>query len=721
MKDFYQQLTLMGRVAGVSVAATTPGFEIKLLNDETIAVRVSATTSYEVLRNVGDTWRDRMETPDEGALSEAGLSDLDPKDPLGNARRDVVKYLQNDRLVVVAGILSLNGEKSTLDARRVVLMHNKPDRYGWEDAHWWLQQSNTLFEQWLDVLFSERREITKNDIAANYRTNLDLLGGRTDDVAQECATLSRFLYGLSSSYLLTGNERALSAAKACAEYLTEAFSVVSHDRQYCFWKFGRVYTRQSTREVVPSQNADDRNSYALYEQIYALSGLAQYYRVTQDSEILKYIRMTIAAFGRFYLDKARTGDTCFTGKGGYFSHIDTVTMRPDSPALVFDAGGNHYDNREKKNWNSVGDHIPAYLVNLLLAIDPLPDSQEDQDWEQLRTHCRQILDECVDNILGHFFDPESPFVHERFDAEWKPDRDWGWQKNRGIVGHNLKISWNLTRCGHYYTYLAHELKQSSAVVAKQYGARAEKCYTAATNLGKKMATVGVDLMRGGIWDAMERRPNEDGVHEFVWGNTKDFWQQEQAILAYYVMQGIEGLGEQDARRFLELARACTAFWNLFFIDQDNRKVYFRTEEGGAPVVQGQYGIQAGHAVAGYHAFELNYLAHIYIRTYVKQDESGHDNFALTFRPRSNGCIKSINVLPDFMPSGGVKIVSIRVNGLNMCEFNSDSFQLDISTFGEEPVIEVEFCPQRGGKKRSQEILQERTACAPLQFTYKTKR
>jgi len=98
-------------------------------------------------------------------------------------------------------------------------MHSEPDKYGWEESHWWIQQIGTLFGEWLDVLFNSKREFCENDFAEYYKTNLDLLGGFTTNTIQECATLSRFLYGLCSAYLLTGNERAYSAAKSCGKYL----------------------------------------------------------------------------------------------------------------------------------------------------------------------------------------------------------------------------------------------------------------------------------------------------------------------------------------------------------------------------------------------------------------------------------------------------------------------------------------------------------------------
>lgn len=700
MRNLFQTMTVVGRVS--ELEAPRGRFCLRLLNGDTIAVNVSPTTYYEVLKNVGNDQRDRVQEPSSQQYEEALGSDAN-----NPTKRGIIKYVKPGQSLAVTGIYSQNGDYISFDARRIVLQHSVEGRHGFEDTHWWLQQINTLFEQWLDALFGNVRDFTVNDFAKGYRTHLDLLGSVTDEVTQESATMSRFLYGLSSSYLLTGNERALSAARACAEYLIQGFSVVSHDRRYCFWKFGRTKDNRTTREIVASLNGDDLGSYALYEQIYALSGLAQFYRITQDTGVLSYIRMTVAAFQDFFADW-RKRDQTFQGKGGYFSHIDPVTMRPDSPALNL---GNGTNNVCKKNWNSVGDHIPAYLINVLLALEPLPKT-ETGEWKEFRALCRKILDDCVGNILAHFFKDDSPFVNERFDASWNQDLAWGWQQDRAIVGHNLKIAWNLTRCGHYYAKRALELRvEGQAAQATDYEKLSRRCYDHACELGTKMDALGVDQIRGGIWDAVERKPNAAGVHEFAWGNTKDFWQQEQAILAYYIMHGIPGQDEARAGRYLELARACASFWNQFFIDQDNRKMYFRTDESGTPVVQGQYGIMAGHAIAGYHAFELNYLAHVYIRTYVSNDAD--DNFALVFCPCDTQATKTLNVLPDFMPPGAVELYSVRVNGVDQVGFDKTSFQIDVSRFPNHSRVEVEFRPLRPGAQSAEDIEQRRPTSAAL--------
>lgn len=74
----------------------------------------------------------------------------------------------------------------------------------------------------------------------------------------------------------------------------------------------------------------------------------------------------------------------------------------------------------------------AYLINLWLATG----AQEYAD----------MLEYTFDIIEKHFPDWEhSPFVQERFYEDWSHDTTWGWQENRAVIGHNLKIAWNLMR------------------------------------------------------------------------------------------------------------------------------------------------------------------------------------------------------------------------------------------------------------------------------------
>ena len=116
----------------------------------------------------------------------------------------------------------------------------------------------------------------------------------------------------------------------------------------------------------------------------------------------------------------------------------------------------------------------------------------------------------------------------------------------------------------------------------------------AQKLGDTMAIYGLDQVRGGCFRC--RGTEDDRVIcplEFTWGNTKDFWQQEQGILAYLILHGATG-----DFRYLTYAREMVAFWNIFFLDHDNRGIFFRVTAEGRPAIEGAYCQKGGHSVAG---------------------------------------------------------------------------------------------------------------------------
>jgi mannose/cellobiose epimerase-like protein (N-acyl-D-glucosamine 2-epimerase family) len=660
---FYQGTTILGQAQAISRQSGT--FDLRLRNGDVWRVYISPTTDFQSLRNLDEVDRNTWPQP---KTSDNGSARPSP------VELAIQKYIREGQLLCARGICYQAGNDFRFEARNVVLLQNENGEFYFEQTHWWLQQISILTDEWLDDLFGDRRSYQFDDFAALYATNLNILGGRTDEKLQECATLSRLIYGISSAYLLTGSKRFYNAAEAGVNYLRETFRSLSHDGVHCFWNFGRRRLVDGSRLIVASQNPDDAGTYAIYEQIYALAGLAQYFRITLDWEVLLDIQRTINAFQEFFLDSSenhkRKG---YPGKGGYFSHIDPATMRPDSEQLG--------PNRLRKNWNSIGDHIPAYLVNVLLALDPMPAGVNTDDFSKFIRLCRGMLVDCVTNILTHFPDSTSDYVNERFDADWNPDHTWGWQQDRAIVGHNCKIAWNLVRCAHYFTTLSARLTAGGDFAkATRYEKLATDCYQYAEKLARTMASVGVDLVRGGIFDAVERHPSNGMPTQFVWQSTKDFWQQEQAILAYYINYGVHG-----ATEFRDLARDCTAFWNLFFLDHDNRGIYFRTTEGGDPVIAGSYSQKAGHSVAGYHSWELNYLAHIYIRSYVLPG-----NFVLFFRPSASSGFSSINVLPDFMRPSDVKIVGIRIDGEERTNFSPTNFQIPLEADELDSTVQIEF-------------------------------
>jgi mannose/cellobiose epimerase-like protein (N-acyl-D-glucosamine 2-epimerase family) len=669
--DFYQSLTVCGTVTELNADGLS--FSVQSRSGDVFDTYVGPTTYYEVLTNVDGLWRDRVAEPD-------GLNRDDDA-----VRYDLRKYIKRDTLVFVRGIYQLHSSQKRFDARTVYLLHSVPGRYLFEETHWWLVQIAQMADRWLDLLFDAKRSYQIDDFSQLYRTNLNITGGPSGDNVQECATLSRLIYGLSSAYLLTGAERYYLAAKAGVDYQREAFRNLSHDGQRCVWAYGRRRTPEGEKLIVASENPDDYNTIPLYEQIYALAGLAQFYRITLDWEVLEDIRLTINSIQGYFWDHETKRSEGFPGLGGYFSHIDYATMRPDSPGLGH--------NRSRKNWNSIGDHIPAYLINLILALDPIPKGPAKRNLDAFLETCRGILEETAQLIIDKFPDPQSDFVNERFHADWTPDQAWGWQQNRAIVGHDLKISWNLTRCAFYFQCREKICRdRRDFAEADRYKQLADRGLVLARKLGRAMAEVGLDKVRGGVFDAVERKPANNIPTQFAWYPTKDFWQQEQGILAYLIMHG----ADQNEKEFLKLARESAAFWNLFFLDRDRQGIFFRTTENGYPIVEGVYGQKGGHSISGYHAFELNYLAHLYMRSFVA-GRDGDNGFCLYFKLSPQRDQESINVLPDFFPPGQLRITAIRVDGVDCTDelvpANPNDFQIRIGASDRQVELAVELTAQ----------------------------
>jgi hypothetical protein len=660
----YRNMVETTLVAGkvTAIDENTRSFTVQTRGGDVLNAFTGPETIYSVLTNVDGEPRDRtVDPPDEV-----------PDDLVRKIRR----YLATGALVFVRGNNFESEGRQRFDARWVGLLQAQPgDKYMFEETHWWISQISLLADRWLDNMFAGERDYSSEDWARAYRTQRNIVGGQMDDTVQECATLSRLIYGLSSAYLLTGSERYFLAAKGAVAYQRQAFRTMSHDGQHCFWAHARRSGVAGEKLIMTSQFDDDRNAIPMYEQIYALAGLAQYYRITGDWEVLADIRTTLNTFFNFYRDDLEAKSKGFPGLGGYFSHLDPVTLRPDTPALGH--------NQARKNWNSVGDHIPAYLVNLVLSLDPLPHGAGRAEFDRLQDRAIEILDETVTLILDKFPDENNDYVNEKFYADWTPDHEWRWQQNRAVCGHDLKIAWNLTRCGFYLKHRVQRLRaRGQGEEADQVQNLANRCDHLARKLGDKMAERGVDAFRGGIFDVVERNPMNGMPVEFTWEPTKDFWQQEQGILAYLILHGSTG-----EERYLELARESAAFWNFFFLDRDNQGIFFRTNVNGRPLIEGEHGRKGGHSVSGYHAFELAYLAHLYTRAYVERDKDDR-SFSLYFKVLNSREQETINVLPDFMPPGRVNIDRIEANGVDRTSDlkpeSPDMFQIPVEDIAPSP-------------------------------------
>ena len=201
-----------------------------------------------------------------------------------------------------------------------------------------LSQIQALGDFYLKAQFGD--EVVNYD---NYRTTITLSGEKAvDRYRQETDTISRLVYGFASAYLLTGDDRFLEGAEKGTEYLREHMRFYDLDENIVYWYHGIDVAGRRETKIFASEFGDDFDAIPAYEQIYALAGPIQTYRITGDPRILRDAELTLDLFDRFFLDRA---------KGGYFSHLDPITLDPRSESLG--------ENKGKKNWNSVGDHAPA--------------------------------------------------------------------------------------------------------------------------------------------------------------------------------------------------------------------------------------------------------------------------------------------------------------------------------------------------------------------------
>ena len=737
---FVSTLTIMGEVVEVHAAVDQPpAVTIRLRSGDHVKAWFLPTSDIDTLKNLDHESRGRENfgvgsgrsedspTLDEKGDAESivpnGAESIDSETYRGKMRGlgfgeeeswklwhlrvkllamlDTAKPAQ---IVIVEGNYYVDGGQDRYETRKLTLLStfhptNPQDdrRYLFEHTAWWIEQITRMADQWLDSLFSEKRTYLRDDFAALYRTNSNIYGLPTDDASQEVATLSRLIYGFTSAYLLTGQERYLMAAQAGVDYQREAFRIISADGRFCFWAHAKRKLRYGSRKVLPSSAGDDFGAIPLYEQIYALAGLTHYYRITYDPQVLHDIRRTIASFDQLFRKRPFPSTPGTGGHGndsgakthedptpGYYSHIDPVTFSPHDPNLG--------KNRSRKNWNSIGDHIPAYLIDLILALDPLPPDAP-ADLSKFLDDSKRMLEDLSKTIVVSLVNRkgDNSYVVERLKAgdpaqawqesQLKPgdmgnyfveDKDWDWQQNRAVVGHNLKIAWNMTRVAFYCLTEARKAENHGEVAdAKAFDKFAEELTSVAIALGVDMEKRGMDQVRGGCFDTVERDPRNGMWVQFPWQGTKDFWQQEQAILAYYIIYGMlakgsspEKFGVDDAqfKDFLKLARESSAFWNAFILDRERSGIFFRVNSDGQPIIEGHFGLKGNHSISGYHAFELNFLAQIYHRCFLPHRQAHFASFVMNFHVHRRSRMSSINVLPDFVPPDTLRISKVIIGG-----------------------------------------------------------
>jgi len=613
--DFTFSDLVAGYITGFD--PSTDVVELNTSDGRQYTVALTGNTVGEMLRNVGEAYTD--------------------------ATTQLRGLMQPGRFVHAYGVFYPGEPGGTaFEAKHVLLFGKAADEYRFEAQDWWLRQIRKIADFYLDAEFGPGA--TTFDFRA-YRTDLSMLGTTTGSTRQETDTISRLVYGLATTFLLSGQQKYLDAATAGARYMVDHLCCVDRTQQIAYWYHAITVQPDGTeRKIFASEFGDDYNAIPCYEQIYALAGLTQVYRITGDAKLREIIDLTVNLFDKHFKDTTNFSDG--TPRRGYYSHIDPVTFDPLSPAL--DDGAR--TNRDRKNWNSVGDHIPAYLVNLFLA------TGEDRFADMLEDQC--------DTIAKYFPDYDnSPFVQEKFFGDWSKDQKYGQQLNRAIVGHNLKIAWNLMRV-------------NSVRPKAEYVAFAEK-------IAELMPAVGSDRQRGGWYDMVERvKAPGQAFHRLVWHDRKAWWQQEQGILAYLILNGIFGKPE-----YAKQARESAAFYNAWMLDTGAGGVYFNVLADGMPFALGGERSKGSHSMAMYHSAELAFLSAVYGN--LLSHEQPMDFY---FHPQPGAFGGLLRVSPDLLPPKSVKIMQVWVNGHEHRDFDPVGLTVRLPRSQDPQTVRVRLAP-----------------------------
>jgi anti-anti-sigma regulatory factor len=197
---------------------------------------------------------------------------------------------------------------------------------------------------------------------------------------------------------------------------------------------------------------------------------------------------------------------------------------------------------------------------------------------------------------------------------------------------------------------------------------------------------GCDRQRGGWYDVVERvLAPEQKFHRYAWHDRKAWWQQEQGILAYLILHGLTKNPD-----YLRYAREGSAFYNAFFLDVDSGGVYFNVLANGQPYALGTERGKGSHSMAGYHAFELAYLAAVYTNLLIRQEPMDFH-----FRPKPGGFRDGLlRVQPDILPVGSVKIGEVWIDGHAHNDFDPEALTVRLPKSQADIRVRVRLVPTR---------------------------
>lgn len=203
--------------------------------------------------------------------------------------------------------------------------------------------------------------------------------------------LSRQIFSYSVGYMLTGERKYLKKATETKDYLIRN----AWDKKYGGW-----YDALSKEGKVMDSTKDG------FYQTYAITGLAMYYMVTHDKEVLELLRES---------HKIMTDKAWDEQYGGYYRELNRdLTVA-----------------KNNKSFSPQFAPLSGYQVYLYLA------TRNRQYLEQMEKMMKVALEKMRK--------PDSPWVLEDFDRKWNYTYQTKANGTELNTGHNAEVVWMLLR------------------------------------------------------------------------------------------------------------------------------------------------------------------------------------------------------------------------------------------------------------------------------------
>lgn len=401
--------------------------------------------------------------------------------------------------------------------------------------------------------------------AGTFRTYLDRQWQPFNGSDQFPSMISRQIFGYAAAYLMSGDENNLRIARQTVDFL------LNHA-----WdaEFGGWY------DVLDQDGNPLERTKDSFVQVYAITGLVMYYVVTGDPTVLRYIERANRIL------ETKTWDRKW---GGYVKGLErNLEVKTDI-----------------KDFASQAAPVSGYLLYLYLA------TGEKKYLEQ--------IERVMAVVRKRMFDPESGWVLETFDRQWRYLPTVAADGTEINVGHNIETAWVFLRL-----FLSTGKREYLKV---------------ALELAEKLHSFGWNADTGVWYQAVGRR--DPRVHS----DFSYWWIQAYGNMFQLALYRVTG----DCK-YLDDFRRGSKFWNSFFIDKEWGDTFLSVHLDGKI----KDGTKANRFKASYHNLEHGLLNYLYLNLWVAR-KPAELHFLASKRP------KAMNLRPIPVEDRSIKIDRIRIN------------------------------------------------------------